>query len=276
MKRKLVSIFIIILFITQSVFANISNLAKVQLVSPIVSASGDVSYATSLNVTLKLTGEVDGNMTIMRIDDPTLSFAIQSKIATTAPTARYSLSYDGAPSQDEIVTIDFSSIYDSTMTHAQIESSYASEAELLSAAYNRYNDAYQAALKKYSISSLDNAIKHRLLKSYQLYDLHSARQEYEKHAILFLKIQAKYFSLFKSTVASNISVQQQGALPYFNYVLNDVKVGRYEISVIDTKTGDALMSVARFNVKSQPDAGEDNPVKADVLRSDLIKIWPKN
>lgn len=274
MKRQLVSILIIVLIITQSAFANSTSMAKVQLVSPIVNASGDVSYASSLNITLKLTGAVDGKMTIVCIDEPTLSYTSQSKIATAAPTARYSLSYEGAPSQDEIVTIDFASIYNSEMTRAQVESAYTSEAELLSMAYNRYNDAYQAALKNHSISTLDTAIKHRLLKSYQLYDLHDARQQYEEHAILFLKIQAKYFSLFRHTVASNIAVQQQGALPYYNYVLSNARVGRYEISVIDSKTGEALMSLARFTVKKQP--GNDNPVKTDVFRSDLIKIWPKD
>ncbi len=260
-----------ILFATE-----VEEQAKLTLISPVLDASGGVVYTPNVNITFKLNGDVDGLMHIVRIDEPRIAFSYSDDlekikgVARKAPTSRYSLTYENAPKQDSIVRVDYSSVYDSEMTISALQSVYLKQAKVLKRAYLDYKKEYDTALLNYDNETLQKIVNRRLLLHNGLQALNRERQEYEKQALLFNYIQAKYEHLFRVKVVSNVEVKQEGALPFFNYTLKDVTFGKYEVVVVDRLTNMKLINNQYFYIKSQEQVKED---LLNSLRYDMTNIW---
>lgn len=236
---------------TSFVYASADD-SVVKLISPAIDQSGQVRRASTINITLELVDQVDAYLQLVRIDSPDMPFVSEEALAainamaSRAPTAWSSEVSDA--SADPAPQINLAELYKPAMSDAELKQVYVAQGDLVIASNSAYVKAYHEARTIYEASELKQIIDERRLLDNGLDDLYSARNEYEKQAILFFILQNKYNSRFRYSVISQVPVAQDGPLPYFNYAVTNLAPAKYEVIVRDSKTEYLLMPKRRFVV----------------------------
>ncbi len=253
MFRKTIILTVIMLLALTSFTYALSDGNAVQLVSPQVDELGQVKRASTLNITLQLADDIAAYLQLVRIDSPDMPFASEDELVaintmvSRAPTAwLQDLDEDGA--YDPEPTINVEDFFQPDMSNEALRNAYIEQGNRVIESSAVFQQAYYDAQQYFEIDQLEMAIDERQLLVNDLAQLYSARNEYEKQAILFLILQEKYNSRFRETVVSQVLVKQDGPLPYFNYAISDIEPAKYEIIVRDSETNYLLMPKYRFVV----------------------------
>ncbi len=254
MFRKTVVLVVVMLLALASFTYALGEDNSVQLVSPQVDDLGQVKRASTLNITLELTGDINAYLQLVRIDSPDMPFVSEEVLeainykARRAPTAWLSQDLFAPENYDPSPKIEVEAYYQSDMSDDDLRAVYVAQGDRVIASSETYVQAYYKARQVYQADELERIVAERQLIANDLIDLYIARNDYEKQAILFFILQDKYNSRFRYTVVSQVPVAQYGPLPYFNYAVSDIEPAKYEITVRDGATDDLLMPIRRFIV----------------------------
>ncbi len=251
MKKKILLTIIMIFALAGFTYA-LDDEAAVQLISPEIDQVGQVKYAPTINITLKLIDDVDAYLQLVRIDEPDMPFvseealAVINAMASRAPTAW--VSYDVDDARDPEPQVDIANLVNADMSDEALSDLYVKQGDRVIAANHAYVQAYHALRETYSAKDLLKLIDERRLLENGLDQFYALRNDYEKQAIQFFILQDKYNNRFRYTVVSEVSVTRNGPLPYFNYAVSNVETAKYELILRDNETGNLLMPKRRFIV----------------------------
>lgn len=266
---------IILILISGFVFADANN-QPYEIISPIVSQNGDVIKEQHLLISLRLNQGLDATLTLTRIDEPKVVVASNEAarklkgIASQAPTQAVNAADGGS---DPVVLVSKKDLLVDDDSRENVQMSFYKAGVNLESAYNEYMEQFSLARKAIDFDKLQQLVNQRKLLQSNLRNLHVARQAYERAAIIFQHISAKYESLFRVTIVDKASISFQGALPIYNLTVRDIQPGKYELLIHDKTTGKRIGDRVIFFLKS-PDRATEEII--DRVKENITDIWKKS
>lgn len=246
-----------------------------EILSPKINTSGDVIKEQHLLISLRLNEKLDAVLTLTRIDEPKVVVASTEAarrlrlIASQAPTQQVA---EGSGNTDPVVVVSRKDLLLDDDSRESVQEAFYKAGVALQNAYDNYMDLYGQARRVIDAEKLQQLINQRRLIQSNLRNLHLARQAYERAAIIYQQISAKYESLFRVVIVDRASIEVQGALPIYNLTVRDIAAGKYELVVLDKETGKRIGNRVIFILKNPEKATEEI---IDRVKENITDIWKK-
>lgn len=247
-----------------------------EIISPKINQNGDVIKEQHLLISLRLNQDIDALLTLTRIDEPKVVVASNEAarklkfIASQAPTMNVS---SGEGNTDPVVQVTKKDLLVDDDSRENVQMAFYKAGVALENAYEEYMALYSQARKVIDADKLQQLVNQRKLIQSNLRNLHNARQAYERAAIIYQHISAKYEALFRVVIVDKVNIQLQGALPIYNLTVRDIQPGKYELLIQDKNTGKRIGDRVIFFVKN-PDKATEEII--DRVKENITDIWKKS
>lgn len=239
---------------------------KYEIVSPKFVLDSNIKSEPEILVSVRFLENLDANMTIIRFIEPrSIVFSDESKkeIAEVLKNAPLYVGEDVKSSKSGIYDAVGEATIEDISEYKDIYELYDKTGKDLLLANEKYRLLYMQTLEKYKLEArdLNRYIRNRVLKIKGYHDLYQARTEFEIAAQNYLKSKEMYESYHRDVILDGENMVIEGALPYYNYVLEAPQYGRYEVIIKDNESDELLGPVFEFHIKA------DEKIKQDLLEN---------
>lgn len=260
--KGLLLVVVLLTLLTSAVFATESNkdikpVDAIEVVSPRINNAGEVISDQHLLISLKINAPVTATLTLVRLDEPSLVLS-PDKAALVSDAAAKLAASTGL--DKSVATNDLSK---ETVAKALLDAQSA-----LSAATKKYDALYASVGKVIGVSELESVVLQGKLLQSGLTELYDARVSYEMALKQYKRLKAMNDAMYRVTVVNQEPIVLTGALPYFNLKVNDIVIGKYEMTIRSVESG--VISRRTFVIKKQEQAVKEI-IKS--VKDHLNVIW---
>lgn len=253
-------------------------LPQYEIIAPKINSNGDVIKEQHLLISLKINTPIDAVLSLTRLDEPKVVVASTEAatrlkaLAAQAPIVTI-VSSEAQGEIDPIVAVTKKDLLTDEDSREAIQEGFYKASLNLQSAYEVYSKAYAIALKDLDAKRLNELVQQRRLVQSNLLDLHAARQQYEKAAIIYNYVSKRYESLFRVTILNRTPIELQGILPIYNITVRDINTGKYELVVHDKTSGNRIGDRVIFVIKNSEKATEEI---LERVKEGITDIWKQS
>lgn len=234
---------------------NVYSNSFFELVSPTINSNSDVAHESELLISIKLLEKIEAYLDVVKLENPrSMAYSSVSnkkleRIYSLAPIdVEVNLTKKEIKHMDPLVEVDFSDI-ENLDKYDELTLLYEKSSKSMVLAYDSYENVLKKELanKNNKPEVIKNMIKKRQLLVNGFVELYESRKLYEAAARSYAYVKEKYEGYNSEIVLDSIPIVKNGVLPYFNTILKDASLGKYQIIVRD-KDGKILGEIIEFYI----------------------------